>query len=354
MTESPAFIPRPPRHWELLTVALIVAVAAVTVFGMILLATDLGVRHYLATDGASGMSPLVRMVAEHGSDADTVYLLLVFAYIGGFLLWRHRTREVLRGFGDSTGAAVQHWAVLAWNLAIGVAFVLRLSGPSAGADPSRDEIASALGLQAFQMAVRIVGLGLLLIGVWQIREQVRRTVAASGVAPRPADLGLRPSAVPGRPLAPIRRAAVPDADARPAADDEFWERVRRTAAGVGTGLALLETTGALVHRWALVPESGDVDAVRAGLAPGAVVTVFPEPPADTETAGFTPAPAQEYYGFLEDADGGALWFQLVTPKRVPAFLARARSARRWGLYHSGDPAALTAVVPGPAQDATPA
>jgi hypothetical protein len=241
--------------------------------------------------------------------------------------------------GDATGTATQHWTVAAWYMAASTAFVVRVAATS-GDDP-----ATSLEIDAVQMGVRLVGLALLLLGVWQIREQVRQAVADLGIVMRIGDIAGRPSAMPNRPLAPVARDSAPAIDGLPSADDEFWGDVRRAATGRRAELALLESTGTLVHRWMVIPDDGDVTAVRTALAPGAVVTVFTEPPAATETRNFTPLPADEYHGFLEHADSGALWYQRVVPRRVPAFLARARSARRWSLYPVGDPNALTAVTP---------
>ena len=75
------------------------------------------------------------------------------------------------------------------------------------------------------------------------------------------------------------------------------------------------------------------------------MAAFPEPPDASETKGFKPLPADEYHGFLEDAESGAVWYQSVKPNRVGAFLARAHRARRWALYPADSPEALTAAVP---------
>ncbi|HEY0536004.1 MAG TPA: hypothetical protein VGD29_30845 [Actinoplanes sp.] len=77
----------------------------------------------------------------------------------------------------------------------------------------------------------------------------------------------------------------------------------------------------------------------------AEITVFTEPPAATETKHYTPLPAESYQGFLED-EAGTLIARSVTSRRVPAFLAQARAARRWALYPVPDPTALTATVGG--------
>ena len=215
------------------------------------------------------------------------------------------------------------------------------------ADPyTADAPTSDLGLDAFRTAVRVLGICLLVFGVWQIREQIRRTVAESGVALRITDLGPLSSApTPAAPLAPLTPATAVSAAGLAPADDDFWDRVRRAAGDAGADLALLETTDALVRRWALIPHDGDLTPVRAALPPGAIVTVFRTPPSAFDAESFTPDPAEEYHGFLEDAESGALWYQSVRPNRIPAFLARTRSARRWGLYPAQPPVALSAVTP---------
>lgn len=223
----------------------------------------------------------------------------------------------------------------AWNGLLVIGFVIGYAASTSDAAPE-----TKMGFISLRVGLRVLAVCLLLIGVWEIRGQVRKAVADSGVILRVEDMPQRASAIPARllaaPTAPAPATDLPDAD------EEFWERVRRMATGLREDLALLESSGPYEHRWLLIPASGDVTAVRAALAPGATIAVFAEPPAASEAKGFTPRPAQAYHGFLEDAETGALWFQSVEPKRVPAFLARARSAARWGLYPAGDPTAITA------------
>ena len=243
---------------------------------------------------------------------------------------------MLRKVGDETGAATRHWAIPVWTAAIVGSVVLRQA-----ADPyAADGAVATLGLDALRTAIRVAGIGVLLIGVRQIREQIRRTVAESGVALRVTDLGPRAAANPLPPLAP---AADVSTAGLPTAGDEFWTTVSDRAADAD--LAMLETTEGPVRRWVVIPRGGDLTAIRAALPPGAIVTVFTEPPVAAPTDDVTPAPAEAYHGFLEDAASGALWYQSVRPNRVPAFLARARSARRWGLYPVEASTALTAVTP---------
>ena len=326
---------RPPRSWELRTVAVMLVIATTAVLGMLLLVTQLAVRASLAGDGTSGVSPLVAWIIRNSDAFDFFYLLLGLAYIAAFFWWRHDSRAMLRKVGDRTGAATRHWAIPVWTAAIVGSVLLRQA-----ADPSADGPAAQLGLDALRTAVRVAGIGVLLIGVWQIREQIRRTVAESGVALRVTDLGPRAAANPLPPLVP---AADVSTAGLPPAGDEFWDEVRDRAARAD--LAMLETTEGPVRRWVVIPRGGDVTAIRAAVPPGAVVTVFAEPPAAAPTDDYAPAEAEAYHGFLEDAASGALWYQSVRPNRVPAFLARARSARRWALYPVAATTALTAVAP---------
>ncbi|MET8150866.1 hypothetical protein ACIBSW_18950 [Actinoplanes sp. NPDC049668] len=306
-----------------------ITIGVTILLGMILFATQLGVRAYLNAEGTSAVSPLVSTVVRNSSLFGVMYLLSGFAYVVAFFVWRHRTRELLRRVGDTAGDATRHWAIPLWTAALVASVVLNN--------------AAGLGVDALRTAIRVLGICVLLFGVGSIREQVRRTIRESGVAFRMTDL---PTLVPARAATPLPPAATPVSTAGlPSADDQFWDRVRRTAADAGTDLAMLETTDALARRWALIPTDGDLAPLRATLPPGALVTVFTEPPAATGAESFEPGTADEYHGFLEDPESGALWYQSVRPNRIPAFLARTRSARRWALYPAGSPAALSAVTP---------
>ncbi|GAA0508782.1 hypothetical protein Ade02nite_62220 [Paractinoplanes deccanensis] len=55
-------------------------------------------------------------------------------------------------------------------------------------DSYADDPAAGLGMHALRMGIRVAGVVLLLFGVWQIREQIHRAVAAAGVTLRVADL----------------------------------------------------------------------------------------------------------------------------------------------------------------------
>ncbi|MFF5288114.1 hypothetical protein [Paractinoplanes globisporus] len=343
---------RPPREWEVQTVVLMVAVWCAAGLGILLLVSDLAVRSFLLTDGVNGLSPLVGWILDNGDAISVLYLLLGFGYLAGFVLWRRRTKEMLDSVGEENPHTLWHWSVTAWYFTLAASIMIRFANNPDSPDDSasytsvsnvsasvldtpEERLASWLAWDAAQIGARLVALTFLLIAVWQIREQVRERVAAAGVVLRVRDMA-RPSAMPlpaaARPAPPAARPT-----GLPPADEDFWRRVAALATGRRAGIAVLETTDGLAHRWLLVPESGDLGAVRSAVAPGAVVTAYQEPPDATETKGFTPLPAGEYHGFLEDADSGALWYQSVKPNRVAAFLARARRARRWALYPANSP-----------------
>lgn len=105
MVQEQERVSRTPRGWELQTISVFSAVAAAAVLGMVLLVSDLALWAYLASDGAAGLSPMVRTVFTHAETFDLLYLLLVFGYIGGFTWWQFSTRQMLRRVGDTTGAA---------------------------------------------------------------------------------------------------------------------------------------------------------------------------------------------------------------------------------------------------------
>jgi hypothetical protein len=333
---------RPPREWELQTLALIAAIGCAALLGMLLLVSDLAIRSYLLTDGMNGLSSLVLSIIDNRAVISGLFLLLGFGYLLGFVFWRRHTTAMLASVGDSDQHAVWHWTVTTFYFALTASFLIRYANTS---DPSgNDGLVAWLAWDAAQTAVRLIGLTFLLIAVWQIREQVRERVARAGIALRIQDIAPRRSAMP---LPPAARTVppAPTPGALPPADDDYWRRVAALATGQRTEIALLETTDGLARRWLLVPESGEVTKVRSGVAPGTVLTAYPQPPAATETKSFTPIAADEYHGFLEDSASGAVWYQSVKPNRVGAFLARARRARRWALYPANSPHALTAVVP---------
>jgi len=123
---------RPPRAWEVQTIAVFAAVAAAALFGMVLFVRDVALREYVLTDGAGGLSPLVAGLVRHGDALDLLFFVVLLAYIFGFALWRRETQRMLQSIGDTRTPVTVHWTVVAWNLAIFLAFMIRLTAESSG------------------------------------------------------------------------------------------------------------------------------------------------------------------------------------------------------------------------------
>ncbi|MFF5080137.1 hypothetical protein ACFY36_24045 [Actinoplanes sp. NPDC000266] len=334
-----SFTARPPRAWEVHTNATLAAILATALLSVAAAVTNLSLRSWVLAGGEGEVSWLASTTLENIDAVNLLATALVVAYVGTYLWWRKKTLEILHRIGAGP-ALLRHWSMNAWGMCLVLSIVVSLLS-------SNDALATMLGWEAAIQAIRVAGLAFLLYGVWQLRLTIRRAVADAGVAFRIGDTGTAVAKpVPAQPLPPVTRAETPTG--LPLADDAFWEGVGRLAAEAGAELALLETTEGVARRWALIPATGDVTALRAAVPPGAIVTVYPEPPSEATPDDFTPAEAEEYYGFLEDAASGSLWYQTVRPNRVPAFLARTRSARRWALYPATSSTALTAITPEPA------
>ncbi|MEV6349392.1 hypothetical protein [Actinoplanes sp. NPDC051851] len=312
---------KPPASWEFGTRAVMAAIGAAGGFAVLLFACDLALRHYLST-GDPAVSPLLIWVVENPTDIQLLHFLLLGAYLGGFYLWRHRTREMLVYFVPAdTATPVRHWSIPVWSASVFAAFLIRLNDPGAGSDAL-----FALQVDAIQEAVRIGGITVLLFGVWTIRDQVRQAIVDSR-APRP----------PAHP--PIVAAEFTEG----VADDGWWWQVRETVHE--QDLVMLVSTGEAEHRWLFVPKGGDPAAVRATVPAGATITAFPEPPAGGGTEEWTAPEAEEFHGLIKEAGSGELRYRRVSPDEVPEFLAEARSALRWALYPTDTPDSVVAVAP---------
>ena len=339
---------RPPRRWEIQTWGLLGLALASALAGLVTLVTLLGVRNVIATRGSSGTSVLTEFTLRHADQFDQIYFILVLAYLAAFYWWRAESKRLLTMFGDSQAKALRHWTIAAWNVLIPISFLIRFvgSGSRDGADTVAVQAAlSQLDTTITGLAVRLIALLLLVVGVWLVRGQVRAAIATSFSNPPSAPA---PVAAPVEHLPP----SILDTTKLPPADDAYWARVRDLSYAAGADLALLESTSNLIRRWSLIPSASAVEQIRASLPPGTVITVFPSSPQPGSTAPSAPPSSNstaEWFGLTEDARTGMLWFQLLLPSRVPAWLAKAQSAHRYGLYRSDDPAALTAVIPTPAQ-----
>ncbi|MER6445345.1 RNA-binding protein [Streptomyces venezuelae] len=96
---------------------------------------------------------------------------------------------------------------------------------------------------------------------------------------RTRELGLFPEPMTGSPYA----ADLDETEVTESADENFWARVRTELAARGTALLLQETFVRNANRWhRLTPEN--LAAVRAGLGPRALLTVWPDLNPDVDAA----------------------------------------------------------------------
>jgi hypothetical protein len=406
MSDSPPGSIRPPLAWEVGTGALLLVTAGSGVLVVLSVALGLAVQDYLGSD--ADMSPVLTWLYENPDRAygiDALGLILTFASIVGFFVWRYRTRALLRRYDLDPVRLTRHPGVVTWGVATFMAYCCAGGLVEPGTYDSVDGMVGLLQIVVFSGVLRLVGLAGLMIAIWQIRRRVHLSLGAyfppafmppspyaatpppytaappytalppyTATAPYPATPPPPYAAVPTPPVTPLTPAdGIPGIGDLPVADDDFWHRVRQAAAD--TELALLETSGPGLHRWVLIPAGrnqdavresltdqdavresltdqdavreslADLDAVRASLAPGAAITVFTEPPVRRETNGYRPPEAAEYHGLLESAVTGALRHQPVGPRTLLSFLDRAETGGRWALYPVGDPNALTARLP---------
>ncbi|MEV4279765.1 hypothetical protein [Actinoplanes xinjiangensis] len=368
MSDSPPGSIRPSLAWEVGTGALLLVTAGSGVLVVLSVALGLAVQDYLGSD--ADMSPLLTWLYENPDRAygiDALGLLLTFASIVGFFVWRYRTRALLRRYGLDPVSLTRHPGVVTWGVATFMAYCCAGGLVEPGTYDSVDGMVDLLQIVVFSGVLRLVGLAGLMIAVWQIRRRVHLSLGAyfppaftppspyaatpytalppyTATPPYPATPPPPYAAVTTPPVTPPAPAdGIPGIGDLPVADDDFWHRVRQAAAD--TELALLETSGPGLHRWVLIPAGRELDAVRASLAPGAAITVFTEPPVRRETNGYRPPEAAEYHGLLESAVTGALRHQSVGPRSLLSFLDRAETGGRWALYPVGDPNALAARLP---------
>jgi hypothetical protein len=136
------------------------------------------------------------------------------------------------------------------------------------------------------------------------------------------------------------------------ADDRFWAGVRERLLRTDGELPLLESWSATTSRWHLI-DGTRAETVRALLKPGALLTVYPDPPRAADDALATRAHQLDLdnhiLGLIQESEVGTLRFaRLRTTDEVTSWLSRAQHARVCGLYPSDparQPGAVQAVVP---------
>lgn len=314
---------RPPKSWEISTYILLAATAVTAIGSVVLAALYLYLYIRTATDGGSTIA------VSSLPDAYPLlvgYAVLFIAFIAAQSWWSWSTRRMLLNVGITDRGVVRHWARTVSLILVILSYCCGLSQGYANPDPAhydREQVLTSVETSAVSMTMRVLALGLLLFGTWVARAKVRQTVAVTRqwgdvTAPRTAPAVERPTATSG-----------------------FWARAQALAAERGADLPVLETAHSSGRRvWRLV----SADHLPAGIEPGSLVTVFPNPPQPGHAALEKPEPpGTEWFALIEDA--GILHFRLLLPSQLPEWLAQARSAERWGLYRTDDPDALSTVIP---------
>ncbi|BBH64146.1 hypothetical protein ACTI_08310 [Actinoplanes sp. OR16] len=178
MTTDDGWVPAsPPNTWEWGTRALMLALGATCGLAVLFLVSDLAVWYHLRS-GDEAVSPALIWIIDHVGSLSALGLFLIVAYLVGFLVWRHRTKEVLRGYVDEPDRVLSHWAVPVWNAAVGMSFLIGLYMDTSAADI--DAMVRTVQIEALQNGLRLAGLTVLLIGVWEIRDRVRVGFRDSG------------------------------------------------------------------------------------------------------------------------------------------------------------------------------
>lgn len=111
----------------------------------------------------------------------------------------------------------------------------------------------------------------------------------------------------GLTVVPVERSpydpALDEPDELPAADDAFWSRLHSLVAERG-GVLLEERYVANAHRWHRLTDSAGIAAVRTGLAPRAVLAVWPDLTEDIDSVRATLRSAEHLVLLVQqEADG---------------------------------------------------
>ncbi|WP_423832485.1 RNA-binding protein [Streptomyces manipurensis] len=155
---------------------------------------------------------------------------------------------------------------------------------------------------------------------------------------RTRELGLFAEPVEASPY-----AAEPEV--KDAADEAFWTSVR-TELATRQGLLLEETPVVNASRWHRLTEE-NLDAVRAGLRPRAVLTVWPDLRPDVDAV-LNALPSEWHIEFVWESKDGTIREVTVDETRyreLAALAAHARAARALSLYADGRNPLLHAVLP---------
>ena len=173
---------KPPRRWELQTTALVVLVAVAAAAGTAMTALYF-VLGGAITDGTTGDLPgWVLSVVRHAHVVDLVYLGTILVYLGAFFWWRNETRTILMIFAGGNLRPLNNGTLKLWNAFVIMAFMVRFLG-NRDTPETITEWSSHLQMSGLGSALRVLALLCLLLGVWQIRNRVRDTVAFAASQP---------------------------------------------------------------------------------------------------------------------------------------------------------------------------
>ncbi|MFJ6355005.1 RNA-binding protein [Streptomyces sp. NPDC092046] len=165
-------------------------------------------------------------------------------------------------------------------------------------------------------------------------------LCADAVA-RTRELGLFPEALPTSPYA----AQLDEPEVTEVADEDFWERIRTTLDSRQTAL-LEEAYARNAARWHRLT-AANLDAVRAGLRPRALVTVWPDLTPDVGAV-LASLPEEGSVEFVWEAQDGTISHAVVDDtehQELAALVTGARAACVLPMYLDERQPLLCAVLP---------
>ncbi|MEU4619133.1 hypothetical protein AB0G04_04010 [Actinoplanes sp. NPDC023801] len=175
MTDSFLPVARPPRKWELGTLALVLTAVAAFLYDAAAATNALFIRAYLL-DG-DPLPSAVRWLLGHSDPLDFAGFVAILGYLLGFVGWRTRAVDHVRGRVPDPSKAIWHWTIPAWIVMLLAPLAVQEFGSLETRDPG-----FAVRTQELDLALngmRGAGVILLLLGIWTIRRRVHRAFAVS-------------------------------------------------------------------------------------------------------------------------------------------------------------------------------
>jgi hypothetical protein len=175
MTAS--FLPasRPPRKWELGTLAVALIAVAAFLYDAVNVVNAVFIREYLL-DGAP-LPSVVRWFLGHIDSHDFIGFVAMLGYLLGFVAWRTRTVDHVRGRVPDPSKAVWHWTIPVWIGMLLIPFAVMELG-------SLETLAPGFAVRTQEVDIVTHGIRggavfVLLLGIWTIRRRVHRAFAVS-------------------------------------------------------------------------------------------------------------------------------------------------------------------------------